>query len=241
MRISDSLPPGRLVGEQRRLWVSTGPATAALFDELRRAHPHAGQWPLLLDHRYNEPGRPWDDGEIGLCEMTDPAGHDPEAYLAGEWARYAKPPVTEPFTAWPGLAPTGRPQDPLGHAAACAAEILAAQPHLRLGLVETARPADAITAFAWAGPLNYSNDMAPLSAVLRSWEERFGAYVVGVGFDTLHLSVAAPPATVEEALPVAAEHFAFCPDDVWQREHPQTVAALAEELVGVPMWSFWWD
>ncbi|MEU4926195.1 DUF4253 domain-containing protein [Streptomyces yokosukanensis] len=65
----------------------------------------------------------------------------------------------------------------------------------------------------WAGPCNDDNDTAKFSAVVRDWERRFGARVVAAGFSTLHLSVAAPPANEHEALLVAAEHFAFCPDN----------------------------
>ncbi|YCK38544.1 DUF4253 domain-containing protein [Actinomadura sp. ATCC 39365] len=57
-------------------------------------------------------------------------------------------------------------------------------------------------------------------------EHRFGAVVVGVGFADLYVSVASPPATLQEALHVAAEHFAFCPDNI-------TVAAYVERLVGL--------
>jgi hypothetical protein len=64
---------------------------------------------------------------------------------------------------------------------------------------------------------------------------------VGVGFAELCLSVAAPPMTIDDALPVAAEHFAFCPDNVWQGRHPFTLAGYAERLVGAASWTFWWD
>jgi Domain of unknown function (DUF4253) len=64
---------------------------------------------------------------------------------------------------------------------------------------------------------------------MRSWEDRFGARVIGVGFADLYVSVAAPPATLDEALPVAAEHFAFCPDNIWQG-HPHTLTGYASPL-----------
>lgn len=84
-----------------------------------------------------------------------------------------------------------------------------------------------MSACGWHGPVNYDPDTAVFAAVVRDWETRFGARVVGVGADTLHLSV-------------AAEHFAFCPDNVWQGSHP-TLSAYAEQLVGVNCWTFWWD
>jgi Domain of unknown function (DUF4253) len=75
--------------------------------------------------------------------------------------------------------------------------------------------------------------------VLRSWEERFGARVVAVGFDTLDLSVAAPPTTADQALGIAAEHHAFCPDNVWQGSGD--FAEYAGCLINADNWSFWWD
>ncbi|MFD9729931.1 DUF4253 domain-containing protein [Streptomyces sp. NPDC059072] len=78
-------------------------------------------------------------------------------------------------------------------------------------------------------------------AVVRNWEDRFGASVVAVGFSTLHLAIAAPPTDRHEALLVAAEHFAFCPDNIWQGSRPCTLAAYAERLIDAPVWEFWWD
>lgn len=78
--------------------------------------------------------------------------------------------------------------------------------------------------------------------MLRSWEDRFGARVVGLdGYATLLLSVATPPTTMEQAQHIAAEHFALCPDNVWQGEHPHTLVGYARSLVGQRYWSFWWD
>ncbi|MFI5524237.1 DUF4253 domain-containing protein [Streptomyces platensis] len=98
-----------------------------------------------------------------------------------------------------------------------------------------------MTAAGWAGPCNYDNDTAKFSAVARDWEHRFGARVVAVGFRTLHLSVAAPPVDEHHALLVAAEHFAFCPDTIWQGSSPYTLTAYAERITGAHHWDFWWD
>ncbi len=91
----------------------------------------------------------------------------------------------------------------------------------------------------WSGPANHATT-AEIACVVRDWEDRFGVRVVRVGFDVLELSVAAPPRTLEQALRVAAEHSAFCPDNVWQSEAP-SLREYAEELVGADTWSFWWD
>ena len=118
--------------------------------------------------------------------------------------------------------------------------MLVDNPRLRLGLVAAARGADSIAAAGWQGPANYENDRAKLSAVLRSWEDRFATRVIGVGFAELYLSVAAPPTDHATAVHVAAEHFAFCPDNVWQGSAP-ALDAYAKLLVDAPIWSFWWD
>src|SRR5206468_2398493 len=86
----------------------------------------------------------------------------------------------------------------------------------RLGLVECGRGADAPAALGWTGPANYGTDVAPFCAVLRSWEDRFGIRVVALTFDAMYCTVSAPPATFDHALHVAAEHLAFCPDNVLQ-------------------------
>jgi hypothetical protein len=105
--------------------------------------------------------------------------------------------------------------------------------------VTASRGSDALAVAGWQGAVNYTNDTAELSAVLRSWEDRFGVRVIGAGFAELYLSVAAPPADHAEALRVAAEHFAFCPDNVWQGTSPLTT--YANYLIDAPLWSFWWD
>lgn len=105
-----------------------------------------------------------------------------------------------------------------------------------LGLVPAARGADALSLCGWTGPVNHAHT-EKISALVRSWEDRFGARVVMVEFATLHLSIAAPPVTQEHALAVAAECLAFCPDSI---EHGEFVN-YATELIGEKSWSFWWD
>ncbi|MFE1869361.1 DUF4253 domain-containing protein [Streptomyces sp. NPDC059496] len=110
----------------------------------------------------------------------------------------------------------------------------------RLALVPVGRPADVPAAIGWSGPVNYVDDVARLCAVLRSWEDRFGARVVALSYARLDLSVAAPPRSLDEALAIAAEHFAFCPDNVWQGY--ESIRLYAEQaLLGNAHWTFWWD
>nr|WP_237526995.1 MULTISPECIES: DUF4253 domain-containing protein [unclassified Streptomyces] len=263
MRRGISLPPGRKItpgegdGALQPLWLSNSPVSADLFAQLRTEHAASGLWPLLLDSV--DPNdvdfRPWGCGELSPERMSSPGAHDAEELLARWWKDYTatdeeddvltaeeRLAVTAPFgQSWPGIAP-GRAvgTDPDAMAEQYARVFLADRPHARLGLVSAFRGADALTAVGWEGPVNYDNDTATFSAVVRSWEDRFGARVVGVGYSTLHLSVAAPPSAPEEALAIAAEHFAFCPDNIWQGAHHDLIA-YAEYLIDLNCWEFWWD
>ncbi|GHA80950.1 DUF4253 domain-containing protein [Streptomyces termitum] len=257
-----ALPAGRVItadegdGGARPLWLSDGPAPFALWGRLRAAHPRTGLWPLLLEPLDGDEGfRPWGSGELYPEDMSRPADHDPGAVLARWWEESVsvdegdplspaeRLAVTAPYGAeWPGTAPGREPaEDPDRLAAEHAEVLLSFGGEVRLGLVEAASGAAALAAAGWSGPLNHEADTARIAAVVADWERRFGARVFAVGFATLRLSVAAPPATLEEALPVAAEHFALCPDNVWQGTAPQTLVAYAERLVGADLWTFWWD
>ncbi|MFI6286125.1 DUF4253 domain-containing protein [Streptomyces sp. NPDC051018] len=258
------LPPGRMVtsdegdGDVQPLWFSDRTVTAGLWTRMHAEHARSGLWPLLLDSLdpNDDEFRPWASGEIFPERMSSPASHDPAVLLAQWWADHTavdeeddmldadeRLAVTAPFgQTWPGLAPSRQTAtDPDHLVAEFAQAFLADRPQTRLGLVVAASGAEALTAAGWNGPCNYDNATGKFSAVVRDWEHRFAARVVAVGFATLHLSVAAPPTTEEDALLVAAEHFAFCPDNIWQGRSPYTLTAYAERLTGVHNWDFWWD
>ena len=253
------LPQGRLVvSEEGRgapvMWMSDGPVVATDWARLFAEHDRSGLWPLmLLSLSRSDDFRPWGSGELFPRRGPGPDLTDPEQLLAKWWASYTEADegddsddeanrrsTTAPYgERWPGLAPArvdgAVPDAPV----ACTAEIVSAHPSARLGLVVAGSGAQALAVAGWSGPLNYENDTRKISAVLSSWESRFGAVVVGAGFAELYLSVAMPPQTLGEALQVAAEHFALCPDNIWQGAG--TLAAYAEGLVGSITWEFWWD
>jgi hypothetical protein len=76
-------------------------------------------------------------------------------------------------------------------------------------------------------------------AALRSWRDRFGAEMVAIGRDSIALRIARPPATGAEAIELAGELHAYCPDLVEQGAG--TVRRLATRLLGQPWWHLWWD
>lgn len=250
------LPPGRLVdtahdgpGREPLLWYAEKPAAPGTWKALGAPAARAGLLPVLVDAGSAVGGV--EEWVLLPAETSYPGDHDAEDVLAEYWEEETEDGEVaddiEPFgAAWPGLAPApaALSADPDTRAAQVADALVqdpeseVEEPHL--ALVPARRSADVPAAIGWTGPVNYEGDVARMCAVLRSWEDRFGIRVVALGLDTLVLSVAAPPATQEEAEAVAAEHFAFCPDNVLQGEQ-DTLRAYAKDLVGEPVWAFWWD
>ncbi|GAA2945989.1 DUF4253 domain-containing protein [Streptomyces violaceus] len=196
-----------------------------------------GLLPVVLDVGAGHGGP--DSWELMPAEVSYPGDHDAEEVLAEYWEEYAAEGDT-----WPGpAAPAARDQDPDAVAAGIADALLEDGGPLkdpRLALVPARRSADIPTAIGWTGPANHESDTARVSAVLRSWEDRFGIRVVALGFDHLLVSVAAPPTTLAEAEAVAAEHFAFCPDNIRQGTDPTLRAYAEHQVIDQPTWHFWW-
>jgi Domain of unknown function (DUF4253) len=235
-------------------WLSDESVTPTLWGRLRAEHHRSGLWPLLLEGLDSQPARPWVVGEVDPEPVSDVDEHDAVGFFAKRWAAMVEPPndywlqefqeeLDIEFLAsfgrdWPGLAVPGElTGDPAVVADRCAEQL--ADGGTRLGLVAADRGADALAVMGWRGPVNYFDQVSPLAAVLRSWEDRFGVRLVGIGFETLYLSVAAPPVTFEHALHVAAEHWMFCPDNVEQGGYG--LAGYVELVRGETSWTFWWD
>ncbi|MFD7641463.1 DUF4253 domain-containing protein [Kitasatospora sp. NPDC059795] len=260
------LPAGRLVTPDDHdadtapvLWMSDGPAPLGLWEKLHREHPNTGLWPLLLAPLSTTDAafRPWGSGELQPRDAGEPDWYDPAALLRTGWECSTTPGGEDgeadpeesaelaesiaPFTdGWPGTAPIPEgPGDPDRAARALARELLANNAHLRIGLVPAATGAEALAACGWTGPVNHEGDIAKVSAVLLDWERRYGTRLVQVGFADLELSVGAPPEDDDLALRIAAEHLAFCPDNIFQGVG--TIADYAPGLINAEQWSFWWD
>ncbi|RFS81141.1 DUF4253 domain-containing protein [Actinomadura spongiicola] len=233
--------PQRLLPLRPAFWLSEEPVHGELWAGLRAEHARSGLWPLLMD----ETDQPWASGQIAPEPVVEVGNYVPHAFMSEVWSDWAEQAAPEdlddlaPFGRHcPGLAPPGVPVDDPDAVADRYARVLAER-GLSLGLAAVERGADALAAVGWQGALNHNEWTAPLAAVLRGWEDRFGARVVALGFNTLELSVAAPPITTRHAVHVAAEHWAFCPDILFQG--PGTLAGYAEEIRGKTNWSFWWD
>ena len=94
------------------------------------------------------------------------------------------------------------------------------------------------------GAVNRYGTPELLSAALRSWEDRFDAVLVEVGFDHIRMLARRPPRTLPDAQAVAAELWAMC-DEFWPIDQPGTAArdvgGIAEHILGIPIWSLWLD
>jgi hypothetical protein len=247
-----TLPAGRLVyagGAAPAAWVTRDSLVDAgrVWAMLSGLHPGTGLVPFLLGGLPQDPGRPWDTGEFSI--PADPAGADDldaAQVLAEMWDgemptglpgdeddeewQAMRAPFSRQF---PGLARpadtplTGRQLD----------EVLGQLPAARIGLVRAARPADVLPLIGWT-PSDQS-DALPVAAVARSWEDRFGARLLRVGFAEISLLASRPPRTAGHAQRVAAEQFVFCDECAGRGLHdvPRITASLLES----PIWTFWWD
>lgn len=242
------LPPGRLLrptpnggsrGDAPVLWVSSSPVknVTERWKQLARGFSDTGLWPLIVDPTTVGIDR------MGESLMDGPrsAGADPFQLLRRWWHESSAIDEDEfsgqafiPFgRTFPGLAartPGDRPSS---------IEPLVRQLEGHLGIVAVDRPAKTLEAIGWMGPANYDMNPTEQSAILDTWEDRFDAYIVGLGFDTITLAVGRPPRDLRSATVVAAEHLAFCSDIIFQGVG--SIREYAPLLMGAPRWDFWWD
>jgi len=239
MTILDTLPPLRTHGA---LKVSHTPLDdLGLYRQLLRDTPATGRCPVLLSAHALASVSGRADPAAASAEV---ARRDPGAVLAERYpiGCIYHPSCLAPFGGtFPGLARPAPGLELLAPAEIVEAAVEEADgrgDHL-LGVVAVCRPADVPAAVGWLGTAGAWDDVAALSAVLRSWEDRFGAVLVRMGHACLELAVAAPPWERSECVAIAAEHYAFC-DDTY-RGNPGTLRDYANLLRGNTRWSFWWD
>jgi len=89
------------------------------------------------------------------------------------------------------------------------------------------------------GGWNDCPDATSQVAVLRYWNEIYGAELVGLSGDVMELEAARKPSKKEEAMKLAQEQYWFCTDIVEQGVG--TIENLAGGLRKANIWYFWWD
>lgn len=209
------LPKGHRAGHGLPEWETDAapPDAVTLAARLADVFPETGLWPVLWSVP-DEPTSYMDGG--GMVNQI--ARTNVASLLRGAWDAFGNlnrsrgaGPYSEPF---PGMAPSTEHDRKTANPFL----ILNAQlPQLqssdggpyRLLLIPCRRPADAITAVGLALSNDYND--AQISAVLRSWEDRFGARVILLGTGYFMLAVDRPPRTHPDARQLAAEIFALAP------------------------------
>lgn len=264
MGLPKDLPPGRLITPT--LWISDDkvPDVTTRWAAAQTTHPTTGWWPLLLttDLGFGAANTETVDAERFLAEQWE------SDYRLQPYRLNTDPSAVEdiPYSTWPGLAPAtvgagpgpdavaasivtrpeieaGRLSDPFNPQDTTAPDVLVPNPFVdgtgraRLGLVKTTDSAGAITASGWMHDTGAA--LAGCTAVLRSWQDRFGVRLCALGTDWFAVTVAwpVPPKATEHARRIAAEHVAFCPDILGH----MSFAEYAKGLITATVWIFWWD
>ncbi len=248
------LPPGRLLrtdddAGEPVAWMTRAavPEPLRVWSELSALHGQTGLVPILVPADGSHPlGYP--------CQVTDVDQIDAAVILEHLWAdnfprtSQVGPRWDEdwqflneqaaPFTSrYPGLAPAVEAV----LAPDVLEQVLGYLPTAGIAVAPAERTADVLAVLGWC-PGSWSDAFlvaAPvaLAAVVRSWEERFGARLLALTHDQAWLLVERPPPDLDAALPVAAEHRVFCDEPAGR----QPVRTTAEDLIDNPIWYFWWD
>ncbi|MFE3030289.1 DUF4253 domain-containing protein [Streptomyces canus] len=256
------LPSGRFeVRGPAELWIcdELPDNMEKLWADLLRQAPVTGLQPHLC--RPNDPARPADPAAADAVRLDEVLAADFAEYRRRRLPYWSAPSPAEPpdglpedvepwphdpgppFSGWPGLAPagpdTGTGPGPEEAAARTVAELLCSEPFadsLRLALVPARRCADVPAVIGWTDDL----PMPLMGALLRSWEDRFGARVVAAYGGELHVSVAHPPLDPGDAERLALEHVLTTADNIVD-DPPTPFPEYARDLVGRTQWRFWWD
>ncbi|WP_225805130.1 DUF4253 domain-containing protein [Streptomyces sp. NK15101] len=257
--LPDGLPPGRFMScGSTRIWVSDAfpRGVEELWPRLLDERGTHGPVPLLC--RPDAAGRPLSPDHVAAVRLDEVPAADFAEYRRERlpyWSDPTPPPTPEgiepwphdpgpPYEEWPGLAP-GMPTaswDPTPEEAASrlATGIIergsSGLDGCRLVLVPARRGSDALALTGWSAEA----PLPLLCALLRSWEDRFGARLVAAFHSELHVSVARPPVEAEHATLLALEHVLSTADNIVD-DPPTPFSEYAADLVGRTSWSFWWD
>jgi hypothetical protein len=198
--------------------------------------------------------RPWHAGELAPVPAAAVDALDAESVLATWWDQVTGQdggdprimPPEQPFERWPGLAsasPSGADPDDFAVALAESPgglnQLTGRDDGVHIGLVPAADGAAALASCGW---LSRRGLVEQDAAIIRSWQDRFGARLCMASTDSLALSVAWPPESPDHCLRVAAEHLAYeTPEILHVSGTSVTFAQYAADLSGSHVWWFWWD
>lgn len=224
------LPPGRPVSAQ--MWVSDevvldwGEAWLRLVE----AFPSSGLWPVIVsepidvtdsftpDEIYPSPKVP----ALLLAEryssLVSELGSDAEAFMA---------PLPLEF---PGLAPSTPDCD-------APVEEMPARRFVggHMGLVAARRPAEIPLRLGWA-PYNSELNPVELSAILRSWEDRTGTYLLEMAPNLLGTWTNRLPTATDDFHRWVGELVAFCPSQFFDAGSVGDLLPYMRDPLGACLW-----
>lgn len=106
--------------------------------------------------------------------------------------------------------------------------------------VPTKNPWEVIAWFPMGG-WNECPWVDDMMAISHYWYEKYHALPAVITRDVLQYFVEKPVDNEEEALDLAKEHYAFCPDRLDQGTASGTINEVAASLINSKVWYFWWD
>ncbi len=223
-------------------FATAGEHALARWQTLRNVVEHTGHWPVLLGGDTSIEAHAASFGRKGAQATIATILDDAQRFDAAGWMqheldmRYEEEPefsVGEMVGEWPDDAPGNNQfMIPIDY------KTQLPLPKSYIGLVPTSMSWQVPTYLRF-GDWNYCPKPAIHSAVLRYWEQQYGAEIVGCSFDTIELRITRPPNDQPSALKLAHEQFAYCPDVV--EEDTGALTEHAASLLKSGVWLFWWD
>jgi hypothetical protein len=222
-------------------WVTRGVVADAglVWSALSDVHGQTGLVPVLVHDDADD----LEDLFMAPCDVAELDRLDAAELLEARWEgdRDEEDFERGAMLPFPGLAPPtgGGPDD-----AARMAALRSVQP-ASIALIPAARPADVLPTVGWTcfDDPAYEDEIRNavwIGAILRSWEDRFGAQLLAIGPGAqIELLVQRPPRTMDEAEKIAAEHSAFCTE--CGGEGLRAIREIAPAILAAPVWTFWWD
>lgn len=200
-------------------WATTGDDLSHVFRRLIAAFPRTGLWPIAGPVDRLGTGLKiarWNDCRIGPGDDTAAAALAVLKCYGGEHITALAPAVDR----IPSM------------------DYWLPQPMRSLLVVPVARPADVPAKLRWAGACNRGMAGDEISAVLRSWEDRYGAVLVGIDATRIGMIAAAVPADPDDLEALLVEHYIFDYDVVDQIIGSEE---RHRQLIKAGEWNFWWD
>jgi hypothetical protein len=209
---------------------------AELLWERLIAGNHDGWWPILIGNNLDEQGLAQSAlFAAPVDSITAEAASIDVPELLQRWTRDSQPDPSDEFDyigEWPAslVAPHGLyvPRD-----------LRTLEPQPTVIAIVAVPDQSLVPAAIGFGGWNSCPRSAEHVAVLRYWNQSHGARLISMSSDVVEMVAGRPPATRDQAMRLAAEHFAYCSDIVYQGVG--TVSDLAASLLDAPNWYFWWD